>query len=470
MPPTGPLIGSGTKAAIVTAAVAADMEHRDFIDMNDGTFLQTWTDGGSQPDIYKIIVSDGSVSVEKIASGYITGNGEAPTEADFAHLQADVFDYWRDAIDAVFTDWEDLPESANLGYDLAWVMGGASEIQLEAQTDGDDGGYADGNARLSGDIDNLFTRTADLSGDYAYAFNTTYVNRVRPNINALHALTMVLAYTIGGEQELLHQSRQQVIDTCTAAEAAFKASGPKGGDDSGAVVALIVIGAVAAGVAAVASGGASIPGTVAVAAGLVSAGASGASDLIGALGQAPAAAPEIPLGGSHPDQVLTNLREALRDIDTEIRREERLLRDLCSTTLGESQGVGSFNIDAVPVQGEILGAEQDTNVDDKVIADITELWIPTINGDLRACANRLTVGDFAWTKPASIGLGATGPFGAYESLQTQVVQLLNNTADELSEAATALKEAARIIGLSDEQSNAASAALAERINRDNINA
>lgn len=475
-PPRGPLIGSGTKRMLVEAASAADMEHRDFIDMNDGSFMKLWYGAGHEPQVFKVLVRDGSVEVEKISSGYGGSATDVPPRAeDYTYLQNDVFDYWRGAIDDVFRHWEDLPESDPLGWDLDWLLNGAREIQLAATTDADSGGYEDGNSRLSGDIDNLFTRTADLSGNYAYAFNTQYVSRVRPNVNALHALTMVLAYGLGGEEELIRRSREQVADLCWKAKAAFEASGPKGGggDATGLTVALIVVGAVAAGVAAVASGGTTIPATIAVASSLTAAGAGAASDLLGALSNPPADAEPLPLGADHPDGVLTRLRDALSEINDQIRLQERDLEELFNETKEAAQGVGSFDIDRPGILDsggqDVLTPAQNVTVNPQVIADITHLWIPTICGELRTCAGKLNGDSGPWVRPYPIGLTATGPYAAFSGLQSQVASLLVNTAVELEGAAVALEQAAKEIGLSDEQANAASQALADRINTENIN-
>lgn len=475
MPPQGPLIGSGMKAMIAEAAIAADMEHRGFQDWGNGQFAEVGTNGNDYNlTAWRIWVKDGEVRRE-ILYGSPTDTA-LPEVEDYAHLQADVFDYWRKAIDDAFLHWEDFPSGDPLRWDKRGVLKGAAEIRVSAHNDDSTGEASGANVRLNADLTNLSNRTLQLNGEYAEAFNEKYVARLRPVLDNLHALTMVLAYSLAGEEELFRRTREQVAQVANDSLKAMQASGPKGGDDvTNLKILLIVVGAVCAGVSAAATGGASIPIVAKVAASLVGAGASASGGLLGALVKPPPEPDPIPLGAGHPKDVLTNLVNGLKEINTRIRTEEQTLVALLDATYQDAApatSAGPFNIAKPELIGKhgtsVLDAHQ-VLVDNQTIAKITELWIPTIVSDLNACTAELTIGASGWTRPAGIGLSTTGPWSSYSALQSGVASLVRDTATELTGSAESLQAAAADIGLSDEQVNETYAAQARRITEDNIN-
>lgn len=475
-PPGGPLIGSGTKASIADAAIVADMEHRGFGHYGDGVFKMPGTNGNDfDPVVWNVEVRDGSVKVEMV---YGSRTDDVPRESDFAHLQADVFDHWPRAIDDAFRDWEDMAESDPLRWDAAAVLKGAAEIRVTATNDAATGAANGANVRLDADITNLGARTAELNGLYAEAFNENYVSRMRPVLDNLHSMTMVLAYGLAGEQELFQRTREQVAQVAIDAEAAMRASAPRsgGGDITGITIALIVVGAVCGGIASVATGGAAIPVAAAVATSLGNVGAGAVKDLLGALVKPPAPPAPIPLGAAHPRDVLANIVDGLAEINTRIRAEEQQLVDLFEAALGDlapAAAASPFNIarpEIIDHRGSsVLERAQTVLVDPTVIAKITELWIPTIVGDINACRAELDGEVSSWTRPAGIGLSATGPWSSYSALQIGVASLLGDTATELEEAAGSLQAAAADIGLVDAAVNDTYAEQARRITADNVN-
>lgn len=475
-PPGGPLIGSGTKTNIADAAIVADMEHRGFGHYGDGVFKMPGTNGNDfDPVVWNVVVRDGSVTVDMIVG---SRTDDVPRESDFAHLQADVFDYWPRAIDDAFRNWEDMAESGPLGWDAGAVLKGAAEIRVTATNDATTGAANGANVRLDADITNLSARTAELNGLYAEAFNENYVSRMRPVLDNLHSMTMVLAYGLAGEQELFQRTREQIAQVATDAEAAMKASGPRsgGGDITGITIALIVVGAVCGGIASVATGGAGIPVAAAVATSLGNVGAGAVKDLLGALVKPPSPPEPIPLGAAHPKDVLKNIVNGLTEINTRIRAEEQQLVDLFDAAYGDlapAAAAGPFNIARPEIidhgGSSVLESAQTVLVDPTVIAKITELWIPSIIGDINACRSGLDSEAYSWTRPAGIGLSATGPWSSYSALQSGVATLLGDTATELAGAAGSLQAAAADIGLSDATANDTYAAQARRITEDNVN-
>ncbi|NYJ03338.1 hypothetical protein HNR19_004036 [Nocardioides thalensis] len=477
MPPSGgPLIGSGMKASIAEAAIVADMEHRGFTHHGDGVFKELGASGGEYDGVYwNVVVKDGSVAIEMVMG---QRSDIVPDESEYAHLQAEVFDYWPRAIDDAFSNWEDMAESDPLRWDLSSVLRGAEEIRVTATNDAGSGKSNGANVRLDADITNLSTRTAELNGLYAEAFNENYVSRLRPVLDNLHSMTMVLAFGVAGEQELFQRTREQIAQVALDAEKAMKASGPRSGgvDITGITIGLIVVGAVCGGIAAVASGGAAIAAATVVATSLGNVGAGAVKDLLGALVKPPAPPQPIPLGAGHPKEVLTNIVNGLAEINTRIRAEEQQLVDLFEAAHGDlslAAAAGPFNIARPEIIDHggtsVLESAQTVLVDPTAIAKITELWIPTIIGDINACRSELDGQAYSWTRPAGIGLSETGPWSSYSALQSGVASLLAETATELEGAAGSLQAAAADIGLSDETANETYAAQARRITEDNIN-
>jgi hypothetical protein len=117
----------------------------------------------------------------------------------------------------------------------------------------------------------------------------------------------------------------------------------------------------------------------------------------------------------------------------------------------------------VGAQSGVLDSQQILTVDEESIAKITELWLPTIAGDLRSAQSELNVDASGWRRPGDVGLVPTGAWPEFQNLQVAMRRLLGDTANELDGAATALQSAARIIGLSDDVVNARYEKQAEKI-------
>lgn len=470
MPPEGPLIGSGMKELIAEAAIRADMEHRGYTDVGGGVFERDFSTGAQGHVRGTIRVQDGSVEWE-VSPDH--GESHAQRLADAAaSLQGEVFDYWPGAIDDVFTSWEDAPSSSSLRGDQAYAESGISEIRLIGDMDSDTGSVSSGNTRLASDLSNLSSETELLSGEYIEAFNDNYAHPLGPAIQNVYALSEVLAFGLAGEAELFDRIRTQISDLAWRSKTAMEGSGPSGGGGD-AALALVVVGAVLAGIATVATGGSAL----AIIAGLGSAGAGVASAVVDDAGDQSEQSPEEnDLSAGDPRSVLANMEEAIETIRQQVRREEDLLSDILTDarTLTEAtQSAGAFNVrrpDIIDHTGsDVLSPEQSVRVNERSIAKITELWIPTINGDLNLCANRLTLSSGSWTRPTGIGYAPTGPWSDFSRLQSAVVDLLVDITTELSGAAQSLQDAAALIGLADEQENAQYAAQATQINDDNVN-
>ncbi|GAA4699407.1 hypothetical protein [Nocardioides nanhaiensis] len=477
-PPGGPLIGSGMKLMIAEAAIEADMEHRGFRHFGDGLFKESGSNGNdSAPVVWQVLIRDGSVEIDMLYGS--DSNSSVPSPADYAYLQADVFDRWPQEIDDAFAHWEDFPEASGLEAELSGVIRGASEIRVDEDSSGLTAEGSTRNTRLVSDIDNLKGRGRFLNGLYAEAFIDNYVSKLEPTLANLHGLTMVAGIACKGEAELFSRTRTQLGQLCNDAHMAMKSSGPRGGDSTGLRFALIIVGAIAAGVGIVSTAGlATVPTAALVGGALTSTGAGAAGGVLGLLDQ-PETPEDLPLGAGHPDDVLANLLAALEQLNSSFKNEERNLERFLEAAAGDAApdpDGNAFDIETPDVVGgtgqDVLETQQDElHVDDATIARITELWIPSINGDIRAACAALDAPTYAWQRPATIGIGSgVGPHGAYRDFLEALKDRMLDVERELQGAADSLQAAAALIGLSDEQTNQQFAAEAAEIERVNDNA
>ncbi|MCW2815406.1 MAG: hypothetical protein JWN84_2861 [Nocardioides sp.] len=450
--------GHTSLATIADAAIRADMEHRGWTAISGGSFsLGT---GTMSYDRKAYLVRDGHA--EQLGAD----DGAALPEF-VTSVQSQVFDHWPGAIEAAFADYDSLPTAGDFSGVAADMERGAGEIAVSVTSPGSTPEAPSGNGRLAQDLVNLEGDTNQLAGVYARTFHDRYVAGLSFAVASQHALAGALAVTLGAEERIWREVDSGLTRLKSQAVVAMQASGPQAADTD-AALELSVAGSILGAAAAFATGGAVL------ALALAAAGASAAGDILGAGGSAPAPK-KVPLGAGTPQGVLDNIIGALDDLDTEVRDQERDLETLLSDCLSATTASGTDgNFDlrlrgggASP--GEWLSAEQDVIVDATAIASITDLWIPTICGDLHACRSALGVNGFPWIRPAHVGTGTTGPWAEYAALQSRLDDLLAQLESELTEAAAALKEAAKGIGLSDEATTDEMARQADRINAENIN-
>ena len=442
-----------SESGIAQAAAHAELQHLGWEEVDFGHVRKTFSYGAMGHVRTTITVHTYTGSWEAETSG-----GEPPDSLieGWAKGAQDVINKWPPKIEAVFRKWRDIPSEWDF-WEETWGLDHATKELTLSPDEDSEGSLELGNTRLAADLDNVRLRTGDLNGTYAEKFREDYVSYLQPTIANQGAVTALLAVATHTMESLWGKTYVDLIDIEYKAENAMEASAPSGGDSGGdaLVAGLLVVGAVAAGVSAVATAG----GSVAVAAALVGGSASAAGSLLSHFSDDPEPK-KIPLGADHPDEVFTKLEEALDELDRQIEAQERDLVTLLSaghdlTTIqvphSDLRLKRSGITDAAP--GEVLESQQLVTVDGETIAKITELWLPTIVGDLRSAREELDAKVAPWRRPSGIGLEPTGAWPQFRDLQSAMVEVIGATADELEGAATALQEAARLIGLSDEEAN-----------------
>lgn len=449
--------GSISNTSIADAAIEADLKLRGFYPIGGGKY--GYNTGSMSYDQKAYVVSDGHA--EQL------GYPDAELPAAVTSVQGEVFDYWPGAIDEVFADYEDLPRESDFSGDASSLEAGAAEIDVTAESPTSQASAPSGNGRLAQDLNALAGDTGNLAGHYAQEFDDRYVSGLPFVMASNHALAAAAAVAVRTEANIWREVATGLGSLRTNAYNAMIASGEGGGDDD-LSFELGIAGALIGAVGAFASGGA------AIALALASAGAGIASSVIGEAADSDKKK-NIPLGASSPRGVLSKIEQALTDIDTQVREQEQELVDLltdCTNATNAGGSDGNFDLrlrggNAGP--GRWLQEEQDVVVNPTSIAKITELWIPTIAGDLRAARTPLDVSGGGWSRPSHIGVGGTGPWSEYQALQSRLDDLLGQLRTELLDAADSLQAAAQLIGLTDESISTQYEQEAERINSLNIN-
>lgn len=459
-------------AEIRKAAITSDMEHRGYTEVG-GEFHKEGTYGAMGHVRIDYYVSHGSVRIE--TTGGELPDADATAEQMRTELDAEVFDYWGDEINDLFLDWiTSRPSAGDFSGPAEVMTAGAGEISPGPQNfddQGEAGDYTAGNPRLAGDLSNLATHTSHLQGLYAQEFASRYVAYLGPVIERQSSLAAILAIALRGERDIWEKVDTDFTSLLERAETAMRESSPKVGSSAdGAKLLLGVVGAVAGVITAIPTAG----GSVAIAAAVIG----GSASVAGGLIQDPPSHPkvELDLAGSTPQAVRDKIKDELMRFGDAIELEERVLLDILEDVSGaatSAEGAPFFDLSRPSIIGkseDVLDPVQ-VLVDDYYIGSITCLWLPTIAGDLRQARQAVSqdTGDI-WFRAAFIGYYYNGPKAAFETLQAHLVSVLTNTAQELDDAADALLQAARDIGLADDALNREFTREAQEINQSNDNA
>lgn len=461
--------GDATIGEIVEAAIDADLQHRG------------WQPGGSGRLVRKIGLNETITVTLSTATGAleaVPGPGAGtPEELAFQELVAEVehvYEIWPPMVDLAFEQWTDLPSPGAPNAYVAQLEHAEKELRTGAVGPSSKGTGATpmsvGNSRLEADLENLRLYSADLRGRYAVEFATRYVTPLPGTIQSLGCLVASLCLSCTMQARIWEMAAADLAEVKQKALAAMKASAPSSGGGGGGLTAVLsVVGAVAGFAAAVPTMGASVAGTLGV--------LSASLGLAGAVKGLDASGGEksVELGASTPHLVLSNMRWALVALDQAIRGQEEQLAAFLQQTLEATAGTyrGDFDLQARlndrQDPGDVLDESTGVVVDANIIARITNLWLPTIAGDLRSARSDLTVGADAFARSGEIGLLPHGAWPDFGRLQDRTIDLLSNMARELDDGADALDAAARTIGLQDEQEARTFDREAERINNRDLN-
>jgi hypothetical protein len=447
---------------IAAAAAKAELMHNNWESTGDYT-VKREINASNQ-----YVVSYASVEVNTYSGEYTTESAGAlsTSSRDIMVAEAtEIVKKWPPKIEGLFTKWQSLPSRYTSAPLLDWA---ARELNIDPknpETTGDSFGGV--NSRLAGDLERLKTRTGDLSGQYVQAFSDYYVNSLPTTIQGQDMLLSALAVASRAQGEIWGRTEDDLASFEQKAWDAMKASGPSGGPNGDLVLALTVVGAVGAALAAVPTLG----GSVALF------GAISAAAVIGAGFEAAKKANEgfkdLPLGAGHPDEVYDNMKKALDELDKQIERQETGVRDFLVAAKGMAESgaceLSPPELNNAPT-GQILSGRQDVVVNKQSIAQITELWLPSVAADLRQAERYLTItADDGFRRDTDIGLAPTGAWAEFSALQTRTSALLTGLSKDLETAGDKLEEAARDIGMTDDGISTHYRKVEDQVERQNLN-
>lgn len=450
--------GGDVLTAIVEAAVEADLQHNGWNTYAGDGLMQIFSGGA-----HAILTpSTGAYEIRNA-----TSVADAEIEAAIKKVE-EIYAKWPGKVEAAFSRWAAVPQPGFNAGEVAWLEHGEGELRTgtapptNTGVDGPVIGFA--NQRLAADLLNLNNRVGQLSGMYAEAFQERYLAPLPSAIQGLGAVIACLGLSCQGQGAIWEAAAKDVEAIQRDAVKAMKGSAPGSGGGSVGLTILAVGGAIAGLVAAIPTGGAS----VAAVAGLLSAGAGFLGAVVGASGDEK----EVALGAGTPDAVMTRIEDALRDLSDAIMEQEQRLGDFLTAVLNEIEANrSSLDLSAPETRkNAVLDRQQNVIVDAGIIARITELWIPTICGDLRSARSDLVVTSRVFSeRPSGVGLAPDGSWSQFEAVQETTIDMLTGMVHELGVAADALNDAARTIGLQDQEISADARREAERINDSDTN-
>lgn len=450
--------GDGGLGEIIDAAIEADLQHNGWHKYSGDGLMRIFAAGAHAV----LTPATGSIEIRNISE-------PAEQEVEAAVKDAErIYAKWPSKIEQAFAKWVELPTNGFNTSEVAWLENAEGEIRTGAVSPTDTDGSSSTskppiglpNQRLASDLNNLDDRMGKLNGLYAETFKEMYVSPLPVTIQSLGALIACLALACRGQGAIWEAATEDLEKVKKQAAAAMKASAPGGGGSIGPTV-LAVGGAIAGLIAAIPTGGASIVGVAT----LIGAGAGLVKEIDGASGSSKKV--EVQLGASTPDGVLDNINAALTDLSAAIRGQEEEIRNFLSNVHSETTSHReAFDLMAPRAErGNVLDRQQDVSVDAGTIANITELWIPTICGDLRAARGELVVTSRVFsTRPSGVGLVQDGAWPEFEKVQDVTVELLTNMVRDLEAGADALNDAARTIGLQDQEIAAEARRKSDEIN------
>lgn len=382
----------------------------------------------------------------------------------FTNVQA-LIDYFTNGIMDLFNPWWQMPRPEGFDAQIQRAQQAADLLMLSPASAHSDGGLDHGDDatldlhRAMSDLDQSGHDLKSLNDDHGGAAMSAFwgdvadpIQLVLPSQGALATLVLIGAK---GEQEIWKRTREALASIAgNGAEAMKSARGDGGG---GFASLLKVVGALAL-VAAPFTDGLSLVGDIAVESVLNGAGVIGqtTADFMKE-GETEQETPE--LGAGDPIGVLSNVKDALDKLSNQIKSEETRLqtgfdkvtakldpesRRLAWYQLGGSSFFTDDNsadfVNVISVRHHTLDVMGD---------DISDTISPTLG---KASFAVLEAQDeSAWQRPASIGLGAAGPYWSYAALASTTSTCLDNTQSILDQAASILHQMAKDFSATDDK-------------------
>lgn len=349
--------------------------------------------------------------------------------------------YYGKVVNEMFVDWTSLPEPSAFSGPIAQARTAAHRLAIADKDNIGPGVAPLGRNTVLDHVQTIDTKIGNMSGLAINTFYDEWCVQCPKSLAAQDSVACLLYATLVGEQKVWQKARQSVADIAgKGVEAAKGATG--GGDEIGLDVILSVAGAVAL-VAAPFTDGASLI----------------ALNGVGVLAQT--AADFVPeqedekkgLEAYDPVSVLANMSSALDALNTQIRNEENgILKalnrmDKFVTSTPDSFGVKTPELVYDDDKGHYL------NVVKADLDWVANTLMAETGQEYAAASNALdaAAGSGPWSRPGSIGLGATGPYSDWVGLQSAVTTYVSRLYQQNEQSRAALAIVARDFGRTDDQ-------------------
>jgi hypothetical protein len=237
-------------------------------------------------------------------------------------------------------------------------------------------------------------------------------------------------------------ARQTVLDILESATNSFKAAATGGGVDW--KVVLKVIGYAVAGATIFATKGASK--------------ALGVTDLGLKIlqGALPSDQGKTDAPSADYESVMNAFTRDLKDLDTKITDEERIIRDNINDNLEQiSADQGSYDLSRPPLldvkDDSDLGKQSEIHIEPILVKEITGTYMPNIADELFNAKSDVwdTANLIGLIRDSDIGVGQYGPSTEFHELRYLLIELLGNLGVEVKYSAKTLELAVADIGQAD---------------------
>jgi hypothetical protein len=368
-------------------------------------------------------------------------------------------DYYQTTINDLFSDWWQIPfpqgyaAPLNSGREASAAIallpvGGRANVGQGPEGQWSVEGF--GADRNMGRIDWISDKISKFDGDAIDAFNRNYVSQLPLLATGQQYMTKVLWATAGGQKEMWLRAQQVVADTAGKGVAAAKAA--TGGDGAGLDVLVKVVGAALSLATVVVTEGAAAP---------IIAGGATITGVVSSFLPEGAEDKTLPLGSTTPVGVLSNMAKALEELKSQIRDEEHgQVKALTNAKSFVEDHLGSFDFKAPGIITETdpdrVREAYEIGLNTDKLREIAHHYLPDVAQQFRVSAAALDDdgGSGPWSRPGSLGVGATGPWPQWQALAARMSGILDNTYDELHRACEKLEVVAADFDKTDAQIHA----------------
>lgn len=332
----------------------------------------------------------------------------------------------RAAVDAAVAPWRDLPDPVDIAKQWQRCHDITEKLAVSAGTsDSANGPQVEGDSELGRLLHYIDGNSSHMVGGMISAFRDKFLRILPSAVNGLRGVSMVLEFSLAGEQEIWTRTRQDAVDIIDKARQSMDKICEVGPTDWKFIFTLA--GWAVAAVAIVASGATVTP---LLAAGKLT------------FDVAKTSMPETPHDASTYASVMKALTETLNDLNQGIRDAETALdKNQLANLQAVHDNKSSFDMQ-VPVITDTAGSGTNrVSIDEEYVAEITDNYLPAASTELEIIAQAELAAPFDVTRDASLGFSVSGPSTHWYQLSWLLYELLRDLSWETQAGAANLRAA-----------------------------